>query len=228
MTSRLSIAKDRLHNPDSPSKDRKRGSSRKEAGKSRARRKTLRHGLAAITRHNPRLFPDIERMAKAICNGDTNPLLVDQALSIAENEILLRCVRLERIAVIERLRDKTATPLTRRNNSLARAKTRFRKAKFRYKLPLRYKPLLQIKAKNPAIDNKQGRNSPQQRESEATQPIRSRDEFDAMRLAMPDLDRLARYERRAWSRRKRADRDFITIKSMRVGESKKDCALLQS
>jgi hypothetical protein len=46
-------------------------------------------------------------------------------------------------------------------------------------------------------------------------PIRSRDEFEALRLAMPDLDRLARYERRAWSRQKRALREFIEIKSRR-------------
>jgi hypothetical protein len=46
-------------------------------------------------------------------------------------------------------------------------------------------------------------------------PIKSRDEFDALRLAMPDLDRLARYERRAWSRQKRAFREFIEIKSRR-------------
>jgi hypothetical protein len=144
-------------------------------------------------------------------------LLVEQALLIAENEILLRCVRLERIVVIEHLRDKTATPLTRRNDSLARAKIKFRMAKFRYKLLLRYKHLFQLKAKNPMINNKQGRSSPQQQESEAAQSIGSRDEFDAMRLAMPDLDRLARYERRAWSRRKRAIRDFIAIKAMSHG-----------
>jgi hypothetical protein len=48
-------------------------------------------------------------------------------------------------------------------------------------------------------------------------PTKSRDEFDAMRRAMPDLDRLARYERRAWSRWKRAIRDFIEIKSTNDG-----------
>ena len=46
-------------------------------------------------RTNPRLFPEVERIAKAICNGDTNPLLFDQALVIAENEMVLRCVRVE-------------------------------------------------------------------------------------------------------------------------------------
>jgi hypothetical protein len=164
-----------------------------------------------MTRHNPTLFPDIERMAKALCNGDSNPLLLEQALVIAENELVLRSVRAERVAVIERLRDRTATPLTRRDSSLARAKARFRGVK------LKYKWLVRAKAKNAERD------SPQELESGAAQamgkqkPTKSRDEFDAMRHAMPDLDRLARYERRAWSRWKRAIRDFIKIKSMSDG-----------
>jgi hypothetical protein len=181
------------------------------AGKSRASCKTLRHGLAAMTRHNPTLFPDVERMAKAICDGDTNPLLLEQALVIAENEIVLCCVHVEQVAVIDRLRDVTAKPLSKRDNSLARAKARFREAKFKYKR------LVQAKAKNVAINNPHAQDSREQQASGAAQPMgkqkpnRSRDEFDAMRCAMPDLDRLARYERRAWSRQKRAIRDFIEI-----------------
>jgi hypothetical protein len=35
---------------------------------------------------------------------------------------------------------------------------------------------------------------------------------------MPDLNRLARYERRAWSRRKRAMSNFTEIKSRRDDE----------
>jgi hypothetical protein len=41
--------------------------------------------------------------------------------------------------------------------------------------------------------------------------IRERDEFDAMRSAMPDLDRLERYRRRAWSRVLRGIRRFVQI-----------------
>jgi hypothetical protein len=44
------------------------------------------------------------------------------------------------------------------------------------------------------------------------EPNALRDEFDAMRLAMADLSRLERYERRASSRRKRAIRAFMEIK----------------
>jgi hypothetical protein len=144
------------------------------------------------------------------------PLLFEQALVIAENELVLRCVRAEGVAVIERLRDVTAQPLTRRDNSLARAKARFRLVK------IKYKQLVQAKAarhKGNNVANPHQQGSRGEQGSGAAQaagmqkPIRTRDEFDAMRHAMPDLERLARYERRAWSRRKRAIRDFIEIKS---------------
>jgi hypothetical protein len=53
---------------DGRSNSRKRRRGPRGAGKSRASRKTLRRGLAAITRHNPTLFPDIERMANPPCS----------------------------------------------------------------------------------------------------------------------------------------------------------------
>jgi hypothetical protein len=190
---------------------------RTAAGKSCASRNALRHGLAAITRHNPTLSPDVERMAKALCRDDQNPLLFEQALMIAENEIVLLCVRAERVAAIERLRDITATPLAKPDNSLARAKARFREAE------LAYEQLVQAKAKNITLNNCEARDPTPKQQSEATQfslqpkPIKLRDEFDAMRHAMPDLDRLERYERRAWSRQKRAIRNFMQIKSTSDG-----------
>ena len=194
---------------------RKSRGPRTAAGRSCASHNALRHGLAALT-YKPAAFAEVERIAKAICNGDTNPLLFDQALVIAENEMVRRCVRVEAIALIERLRDIAVNPLSR-DNSLTRAKVRFRRGK------LRYKQLVQAKAKTIATTTGGEKNSLQEQESDAAQsqptrmqkPIKSRDEFDALRLAMPDLDRLARYERRAWSRQKRAFREFIEIKSRR-------------
>lgn len=199
----------------SRSNGRKSRGPRTAAGKSCASHNALRHGLAALT-YKPAAFAEVERIAKAICNGDTNPLLFEQALVIAENEMVRRCVRVEAIALIERLRDITVNPLSR-DNSLTRAKARFGQAK------LRYRQLVQAKAKKIATTTGNEKNSLQEHQSEAAQsqptrmqkPIQSRDEFDALRLAMPDLDRLARYERRAWSRQKRALREFIEIKSRR-------------
>jgi hypothetical protein len=136
-----------------------RGNGRKSRGprtaacKSRASLNALRYGLAAITRRNPVLSPLIERIASAICADDQNPLLLEQALMIAENEIVLIRVRAERVAAIERAHGITP------------------------------------------------------------KPIELRDELGAMRQAMPTLERLARYERRAWSGRNRAIRNFTEIKS---------------
>src|SRR5260370_34078623 len=131
---------------------RKSRGPRTATGKSRASLNALRYGLAAITRRNPVLSPLIERVASAICGDDQNPLLFEQALIIAENEIILIRVRAERVAAIERLQNSTLKPIELR-------------------------------------------------------------EFDAMRRAMPALDRLARYGRRAWSGRNRAIRNFMEIKS---------------
>ena len=154
-------------------------------------------------------------MAEAICNGDTNPLVFEQAVIIAENEVILRSVRAEGIALIERLRDISAKPLSRKHNTILRAKMRFRTAKLQYKL------LVQARTEKAALNNGKERDATANQEKDGAQlqlakkhkPIKSRDEFDAMRQAMPDLDRLARYERRAWSRRKRAVRDFLDIKA---------------
>jgi hypothetical protein len=181
---------------------------RQALARKRSASRNLRHGLAAISRHSPALWPEIERIAKAICNGDGNPLLFEQAVVIAENEILLRCVGLEKVALTERLRDPRAKPLSKKDDSLARAKARFRLVKFQYKRLLRAKP------NSFAAPSGQGRNVSHGwgRQPAKTRRIKPRDEFDALWFARPDLNRLARYERRAWSRQKRAIRQFMEIK----------------
>jgi hypothetical protein len=192
------------------SNGRKSRGPRTAAGKSRSSRNASRHGLAAITCRNPAYFLEIDRMARALCKEDEDPFLFEQALIIAENQLVLRCVAAERIAAIERLRDRTASPL-RRDDSLERAKARFRAAK------REYERRVQAKAENSAANSK-ANSAPKQpdlapkstSQSKAGEP---RDEFDAMLRAVPDLDRLERYQRRAWSRRKRAIRSFIEIKS---------------
>jgi hypothetical protein len=70
----------------------------------------VRHGLAAITRHNPAFSPEIDTIARALCPDASNAFLFEQALIIAETTFVLRCVRTERTARIERLRDGTASP----------------------------------------------------------------------------------------------------------------------
>ena len=79
--------------------------------------------------------------------------MFEQALTIAENQIVLIRVRAERVAAIERELDIPPESIARR------------------------------------------------------------DELAAMRRAIPALERLARYERRAWSARERAIHQFIEIRS---------------
>ena len=186
-----------------------------------ASRNALRHGLATVTRDNPVLFPEIERLAKAICGGDTNPFLFEQALLIAESEIVLRCVRAERVALIERLRDPTAEPLANGDNRLALARDKFNEAKLQYEKLVKAKAERAVahngkaKAENAAVNNDDAKDESGAAEGQGgdnnEESAALRDEFDAMRHARPDLDRLVRYERRAFSRRKRAIRGFIEI-----------------
>jgi hypothetical protein len=178
-------------------------------GKARVSRNALRHGLAALTHRAPLIFQKAEEMAKGLCGADHDPLLFEQALIIAENVLLLGCIRMERIAVIERLRDGVAIPLAKGDNRLALARARFRTAELAGaeidKMGAQfgftnywYAPpdVLELAPPGP-----EWRPEPQER-----------DESAALLEAIPDLNKLACYERKAWSRQKRALREFIAIK----------------
>ena len=206
---------------------------RTAAGKTRASRNALRHGLAAISRHNLAYFHEIGRIAMAYCEGDTEPLLFEQALIIGESDVILSCLVGERLAAIERMRDPDAIPFSDSNASLARARARFAQAKRAYAQLVKAKQAkaastsdkgkASISAQknketnststdNPAINAAATRSAESAREPH---PPAQREECDAMCRAAPDLRRLERYERRAASRRNRAIREFIFIKSLR-------------
>jgi hypothetical protein len=205
MTSERKITANRING-------RKSRGPRTAAGKARASRNAFRHGLAALTENNPVLLPEIEQMAKRICGCDRNPLLYEQAIIIAENELALRCVRLERIAVIERLRDGTAIAISKGDNSIALAKARHRESELAWEEIVRIKTRFGVTTDGLPIFIPGLEDQPAQLGWRPSPP-EERDEIDALREAMPDLERLARYERRAWSRRKRAIREFVEIKS---------------
>ena len=56
---------------------------------------------------------DIERLARAICGQDDDPLLFAAAVAIAENHFVRRAIAEQQLAVIERLRDNTAIALAK-------------------------------------------------------------------------------------------------------------------
>jgi len=95
-------------NPDRKSgTSLRRGGPRSAAGKSKASRNALRHGLASTNRP-PELAAEIEYLAKALCGADRDPALFDQASIIAQNVLMLQRIREQQVAEIDRLREPPA------------------------------------------------------------------------------------------------------------------------
>jgi hypothetical protein len=216
---------------------RKSRGPRTPAGKSNASRNAFRHGLAAITRKDPEIFGEIEPVARAICNGAVNPLLFEQALIIAENDFVLRCAQTEWIAAIERQRDRTATPLATGDLGFARAKARIERAKLIYQMLVEgANASSNSAARNNAArtnaastDEAHVRSNGERERAVAEQggrvtPPLEREEFDAMRAAMADLERLERYRRRAWSRQRRAFQRFMETQSAAFETGRAGCS----
>ena len=216
--------------PDRPERS---GGPRSAAGKSRASRNALRHGLAALTHRPPEPTGEVQRLARAICGGDDDPLLFEAAVAIAKNEIVRRAIKAQQVAVIERLRDKTAIALAKGDNSLELAKARFLAAwLLNREIEARVPQLLakyQVQRLSPGYDeivpiplkailektesSEENERACKVAESCLKQQERADDE--ALREAIPDLKRLDRYERRAWSQHKRAISQFMNVKLMR-------------
>src|SRR5215469_10545038 len=210
---------------------------RTKAGKVRASRNALQHGLAVIMHDQSIPSGEVACFAKAICGDDSDPALLAQAQVIAQNEMVLRAIREQQIAVIERLREPTAIALTKRDNSLKLAKARSKQTRRAVKeierrLPSvleKYRDRLEPEDFDPSpydlvpLGLKVLLEEPDSLEEEqrafdlAWKQIeqQQRDEHEAMQEAIPDLVRLERYERRAWSRQQRAIREFLNIKFTR-------------
>lgn len=177
------------------------------AGKARASRNAFRHGLASIgTGGDPAVAEQVERLVDAICAGDPDPLLREQAVLIAENQHWLSLVRAQKVVVIERMRKPGALPPSPEQRKAQAKLKRWvndliakRKAAGRNRKPGPISPELEGAGPPPPAKGKKSKDA-------------QRDEYDALRAATDDLERLLRYERRAWSRRKKALRGFMAIK----------------
>jgi hypothetical protein len=77
--------------------------------KQRIRRNALRHGLRAVALRTPAISTEVDRLATAICGKDAYPADREQALIIAESELILLWVRAARVDVIEKIMPVLAT-----------------------------------------------------------------------------------------------------------------------
>jgi hypothetical protein len=229
---------------------------RTAAGKANASRNALKHGLAALTHRQAPSLPEVEEFARALCGEDRDPALFAQAVEVAETKMIRRAIRAQKVAVIERLRNRHGAPFASEDPTLKELKSRVRetrqaKAKIKVLLPklvAQHKDIIAdlLKRDVPAsfdsyeriidwfdekgfgetdavgilLDAMSDEPEPvddatpdQAREENA---VNLRDEHEALKVAVPDLVRLERYERRAWSRQKRAIREFMSIKASRL------------
>jgi hypothetical protein len=212
------------------------------AGKLIASRNALSHGFAATKHCVPKPKADVERFATALCGKTENRPLFQQALIIAENELVLRAINEQQLAVIERLRDPSVPPFSQRDNTLRLMRARYRKSheaekaikvlrdallkKYERQLPPAFpddnRELIDVLFPAHLEEFLEEKESEQATEALASDIInvrgadfgRERDEGGAVEMAIRDLMRLARYERRASSRQRRAIDAFIGLKTM--------------
>ena len=178
----------------------------------------------------------VERMAKAICGDHATAALYEQALIIAECEIVLLNLRAARVAAIQRNSIIGSEP--ERSNqipgcptpeewSLALEELARGRPQPATKLFTRaaHAVLAHQAERAEAEVNNTGQadseqssplpttslNAAAQRSSEGRRPPPMRDDVDAFQRALPELVKMDRYERRAMSRRKRAIRMFEAI-----------------
>ena len=214
MTSQRKIAANRSNSQQS-SGPRTAEGKRKASGNSR------KHGFAALKWRQQAGPAEVEQLAKALGGDEQDGALLVQARIIAENELIRRAIRLHKLSLVERL---LAEGRLSESEYFQQTRVRLLIAtfeKFKEHLP----PLTSLRERysSEAIIDMveeyfEGEDLTAVRkfvknflDRQPTKP-RELDEYQALEVAAPDLDRLERYEYRAWLRQMRAIRDFIDIK----------------
>jgi hypothetical protein len=167
-----------------------------------------------------------------MCGGKDDAVLLAAARATAETAFVLHAIRQQKLIVIERLKDVTAIALRKGDNSFDLGKARFMTAWLAFREIQMLIPQVMKKHNLPMppmevageivpielkalLEEEELSEQEQQRLLEtARREIRrqQRTEYEALEEAVPDLIRLERYERRAWSRHKRAIRELVLIK----------------
>lgn len=203
MSSESKIAANRING-------RKSRGPKSRIGKLRSSRNAFRHGLNIVNRHNALYAGEIKRMAVALCDGDDNPFLFQQALIIAECAILLRCIQSQTVQLVERVRNPAVRRISNIKNIFKLVVARADQIRADID---RLEAMFAEYNKNVATFGEENVKEIDKSCWGFTCPF-ERDESEALREAIPDLLKFERYERRARSRQRRAIREFIRIKLM--------------
>jgi hypothetical protein len=213
---------------------RKSGGPRTAAGKERASRNALKHGLSAVVHRQPAPSTTIERIARAICGESECADLLAHARLIATDALVLRAIAAQKVAVVDWLRESSAIALAKGDNSLDLARARSMQTWLARREIDELVPKVLKKYNNELKSRKQARDlklivpgrifflldwsdsiEHERRALEIAQKLieqDERDEFEALEAAALDLVRLERYEQRCWSRQKRTVRAFMNLR----------------
>ena len=166
----------------------------------------MRHGLNLVNRQNPAFAPEIEEIAKNLCGKNQDPLLYEQALEVAECDLILMRARSYAVALTERLVDPNSLPTTKR-----RSEWKHRSDAVEWEME-EYEAI-RASYRLPGEPQNSAPGELDLLYAAFWRTPKDRDDCDAFCEALPDLSRVACYERRAWSRRRRAFCEFLAIKS---------------
>jgi len=166
---------------------------RSNAAKRRSSRNAYRHGLTSSLPSSAAIAKWLDQLARKIAGDNNNAIVLERARAAAQAELDLARVRLIKVAVIERVSALGSLQAPHVFGSVAE-EIRYLKSILSGRAP----PIL-----------------PERIDPLATMPTQEPERTaEAVRRALPELVRLNRYESRAVSRRDRAIREIVKIRSI--------------
>jgi hypothetical protein len=191
-------------------------------GKRKASGNSRKHGFTGMAWRQHAGSAEVESFAQALCADQQDPALLVQARIIAETHLLRRAIRQRKLALIGRqmtpsqIKDEYAEQVI--NKLLAAIFKRFSEQVGELPSPSwfrkRYSSEEILEAVEEYFDGEELtalKNFIRRFLRRHPAPPLQVDEFTALELAGPEIDRLEHYESRAWTRQMRAMRSFIAI-----------------
>jgi len=199
------------------SNSQKSSGPRTAEGKRNASINSRKHSFAGLNWERLAGSAEFEEFAKALCADQQGPSLLVQANIIAQNELHRRAIRQRKLGLIERLMTQSESQYF---EDIADKLLAAIFDKFKEHLP----PLVSLRQTYSSAEILERVDEYFEGEDLTAlkkfarkfldhQPGRPRevDECKALELAASEIDRLERYESRAWTRQMRAIRNFIEI-----------------
>jgi hypothetical protein len=209
---------------------------RTRAGKARSSRNALRHGFTARSLRDPNVSARIQSLANIVCGQKASAAGWEQALIIAESQILIQKIRAARVAAIDHALSRPAfevvgTIFTGAVEAFGDGDVRAA-AKYMARVVKALPQWLGVKISGSGTKLKVTPAPPAP--EPAQKPLQLSDIpygiNERLQEVLPELSKFDRYERRALSRQRQAMRRFLAISALdeeaeaEAGEGKEDVA----